>query len=321
MMVTLKQLETIDALIKRKYPQLKGISMVQDGVPCFTKYYGKTNALEPMNVASVTKSIISILVGIAIDQGYIKSVDESVLSFFPEYQWDDNNTLREQITIYHLLTMTAPFPFASMKEPLLRICQRKDWVAYGLEMMGNGGQVGSFKYATISTHILSALLTKATKMSARIFANEYLFKPLGINSIPKYPMVFDVDHIFGKKVKGWIHDPFGNNAGGWGLTLTLPDMLKIGELYLHGGQFNEQQVVSKQWVQASLKPIKNQFGYYGFLWWTNKDASECMAIGSGGNMIYINHQKHIVIAIVATVVAKHVDHRPLIDFILDELKA
>lgn len=307
----------IDDLIKKQYANIRGISVFQNGENVYERYFGRKKESDKFNVASVTKSILSILIGIAIDKGYIKSVQEKVVDFFPEYQFDDTNKVRNRVTIEHLLTMTAPFPFPNMREPLGRMCRQKDWVQYSLQILGTGGRLGTFKYSTSGAHTLSAILTKGTQMSGREFANKFLFEPLNIPEIPFYPMQFDINHIFGSKVQGWVSDPKGYSAGGWGLTLSLEEMAKIGQLCIQGGTWADKQVVSKEWLHSSIIPRKNNYGY---LWWIGESEGEYMAVGSGGNIIYVNEESRTVIAIASTIVSRPRDRKYLIDTILTSLK-
>lgn len=226
--LTLEDNLTIDNLIKNQHSNIRGLAISLNDEVIFEKCYGRKTRESKFNVASITKSVMSLLIGIAIDKGYIQSVDDKVMSYFPEYKFNDSNKLRAQITIGNLLTMTTPFPIQNMREPLTRIYRQPDWEEYGLKIMESGGRIVTFKYSTTGAHILSAILTKATKMSAREFANLYLFKPLSIQEIPDHPMTFDIEHVFGNKMKGWVSDPLGYNSGGWGLTLTIDEMIKIG---------------------------------------------------------------------------------------------
>lgn len=182
--------------------------------------------------------------------------------------------------------------------------------------MENGGRIGTLKYSTTGAHILSAIISKTTKMSAREFANEHLFTPIGMSGIEHVEMTCDLDHIFGKKMKGWVSDPLENNAGGWGLMLSLDDMTKLGKLCLNNGKINNTQIVSKNWLNESTMPVKNSYGNYGYLWWVRDNNDGFMATGSGGNIIYINQSKGVVITIAATIVSKHMDRQNLIDYIL-----
>jgi CubicO group peptidase (beta-lactamase class C family) len=154
--------------------------VVRNGYIAYERYY---HGYGP-NVASVTKSIISALIGIAIDAGYIQSVDRKVLDFFPEYLPDAADSQKREITIRHLLTMTAPYPFEDWHEPLDQFCIQPDWVKYTLDTLGQNGKIGTFKYSTAGAHLLSTIITRSTGKSAREFANERLFKPIGMKVIP-----------------------------------------------------------------------------------------------------------------------------------------
>jgi len=298
----IEMLSNLDSIIKTQYTNIEGILILQDGYILYEKYYHGKNKENKFHVASVTKSVLSALIGIAIDKGYIKSIDEKVISFFPEYEFNDNNRNRNHITIHHLLTMTAPFPFPNMGEPLYRMIRRKDWIKYSLEILGEGGRIGEFKYSTAGAHILSAILTKNVGMSAREFANLHLFEPLGIEKMPDYPMIFDLAHVFGDDVRGWVSDPNQYSAGGWGLTLTLREMAKFGLLYQKNGAWEDEQVISKEWVDLSTTSHGNDYGY---LWWIDKDKdkeiSNILAAGSGGNLISIFPEKRATIAIASKI--------------------
>jgi CubicO group peptidase (beta-lactamase class C family) len=306
-----EMLSNLDSIIKMQYTNIEGILILQDGYILHEKYYHGKNKENKFHVASVTKSVLSALIGIAIDKGYIKSVDEKVISFFSEYEFNDNNSNRNRITIHHLLTMTAPFPFLNMREPLERMCRQKDWIKYSLEILGEGRRIGKFKYSTAGAHILSAILTKSTGMSAREFANLHLFEPLGIEKIPDYPMVFDLAHVFGDDVRGWVSDSNQYSAGGWGLTLTLREMAKFGLLYQKNGAWKNEQVISKEWVDLSTNSHGNDYGY---LWWIGKDKeiSSILAVGSGGNLIGIFPEKRLTIAIASQITQQPRDREKLI---------
>jgi len=306
-----QMISNLESTIKIQYKNLEGLLVLQDDYILYEKYYHGNNKENKFHVASVTKSVLSALIGIAIDKGFIKSMNEKVMPFFPEYEFNDRNRNRNHITIHHLLTMTAPFPFPNMKEPLYRICHQKDWIKYSLEMLGEGGKIGVFKYSTAGAHILSAILTKSTGMSAREFANIYLFEPLGIETIPDYPMIFDLDHIFGDDVRGWVSDPNQYSAGGWGLTLTLREMAKFGLLYQNNGSWNNKQILSEEWVHLSTNCYGNDYGY---LWWIgkDKDTPAFLAQGSGGNVICVIPDKKITIIIASSIILKPTDRELLI---------
>lgn len=308
--------EKLDYIIKEEYKNINGMLVVQRGNVVFEKYYNGYSPNNAFHIASVTKTIISALIGLCVDKGYIKSVDQKVMEFFPEY-----NINSSEITVRHLLTMTVPHPFVDWQEPLEELCTQQDWIQYTLNRIGNGGEIGHFKYSSAGAHLLSAIIMSVTGKNAREFANEYLFQPLGMSEIPNYNMkAFGFDDLFGKDVKGWVHDPNGNSTGGWGLTLTVKDMAKFGQLYLNEGIHNGKQILSKSWIKESTEMNQNQYGY---LWWLREEAgifSYC-AMGDGGNVICCVPEKELVVAIASEVIPNAEDRWKLIkECILPYLK-
>lgn len=301
----------LEQVLESQYRNINGIVVVRNGYIVFERYNNGFGPEDAHHVASVTKSITSALIGIAIDNGYIKSVNEKVQSYFPEYTSGSNDFLKRAVTIKHLLTMTAPFAWKTSNkirfEPLDKLRRQKDWVTYTLKIMGQNGNLGEFQYCTAGAHLLSAILTRSTGMTAREFANQNLFGPLGMKQIPDQQMKsFGLDNVFGEKLKGWINDPSGNTIGGWGLTITPRDMARFGFLYLNRGLWENKQVISKAWIDEStaMNPDK-----YGYLWWLrNEDGVFAFsALGSGGNVICCIPQKDLVVAIASKVVGKSRD--------------
>ncbi|MDA1772280.1 serine hydrolase [Bacillus cereus] len=303
----MKNAEKLNQIIKEEYENMNGMLVVQKGNVIFEKYYNGYGPDDAFHIASVTKTIISALIGICIDKGYIKSVDQRVIEFFPEY-----NVNSSEVTVSHLLTMTAPHPFVDWQEPLEELCTQQDWIQYTLNRIGSGGEIGSFKYSSAGAHILSAIITNATGKNAREFANEYLFQPLGMREIPNYNMkAFGFDDLFGKDVKGWVHDPNGISTGGWGLTLTASDMVKFGYLYLHQGIYDGKQILSKSWIKESTEMNQNQYGY---LWWLREEDGifSYRAMGDGGNMICCIPKQDLVVVIASEVIPNARDRWELI---------
>ncbi|MGZ7445069.1 serine hydrolase domain-containing protein [Paenibacillus sp. TH7-28] len=306
------KLAELEPAIKSDYSNINGVVVVRNGYIAYEKYFNGYGPEDAHHVASVTKSILSALIGIAIDRGYIQSVDHTVLDFFPEYNAGAADGQKSEITLRHLLSMTAPYPFEDWREPLDKLCMQPDWVKYTLDMLGQGGSIGAFKYSTAGAHLLSAILTRSTGQSAREFANERLFKPISMKEIPDYKMkAFGFDDLFGKNVKGWVHDPNGNSAGGWGLTLTPRDMARFGLLYLNRGRWDHRQVVPAAWVDASTAMNPN---HYGYLWWLREEdgVSAYMAMGDGGNIICCIPEKDLVVAIASEFVMNPRDRWELI---------
>ena len=310
------KLQELDTALTTRYKSINGLLITRQGYTVFERYNNGFGPDNPQNVASVTKTILSALVGIAIDAGYIQNVEQKVLDFFPEFTPAPGEIQKKAITIRHLLTMTAPFAWQSTAkgyEPLDRLRRQKNWVEFILKILGERGQIGKFQYSSVGTHLLSAILTRTTGKSARAFANENLFRPLGMREIPEPDMgTFSLDDVFGKNVKGWINDPQGYTTGGWGLTITPRDMARFAYLYLNNGYWDGKQIISQEWVKNSpSEQAKN----YGKLWWLRESGSEFtyFAAGYGGSYIYCTPAKDLLVVIASKMSPKPLDRWPLME--------
>lgn len=305
-------ISNFEDLIKKEYSNIAGIAIVKDESLIYEKYFDGYTKDDLLHIASVTKSIISILIGIALYKGYVKNIEQKILEFFPDYTIKRGEKTMQNVTIKNLLTMTAPFKYKS--EPYTKVYSSDDWVKAALDLLGGKSEIGEFKYSTVGINILSGVLTNATGQSVIGFAKENLFKPLGIK-VPKNTFIQNKEDYLtflkDKYVTGWIADPKGVNTAGWGLTLTPRDMIKIGQLYLNGGEWNGEQILSSQWVEDSTK-VKSQWGElsYGYLWWIVDDCYA--ALGDGGNVIFINPKKKMVVTIASRFMPRAKDRIELI---------
>lgn len=291
----------LEKKINSDYSNIAGMVVLKDGKTLYEKYFNDFTATHTIHVFSVTKSIISILIGIAIDKGYIKSIDQKVLDFFPNYTAKRGEKTIQTITIKNLLTMTAPYKFRSA--PYTKVFSNEDWVRATLDLFGGKKPVGEFRYMEmIGPDILSGILVKATGRSVLDFAREFLFSPLGIavqSNIILYTPELHVASIKTNNNSGWVADESGNNTAGWGLTLTAMDMAKIGQLYLDGGKWKDKQIVTTAWINESTSEHsrwKEEDLPYGYLWWTGI-GNGYAAMGSSGNVIYVNPTKKMVLSI------------------------
>lgn len=204
--------------------------VLKDGRSVYENYFNGCGADDTIHVFSVTKSIVSILAGIAIDRGYIGSVDQKVLDFFPDYTVKRGEKTIQTITLKNLLTMTAPYKFRSA--PYTRFFSSEDWVMAALDLLGGRKPAGEFRYMEmIGPDILSGILANATGQQVLDFAREALFEPLHIAVASNIVLYTPQEHVaFIKKnsASGWVADEKGHNTAGWGLTLTAVDMAKIG---------------------------------------------------------------------------------------------
>ena len=279
----------------------------KDNKLCIEEYKNEFFKEDTLNVMSVTKSITSLLIGIAIDMGYIKSVDDYIMSYFKDYTPKRGEKTIYDIKIKHLLTMTAPSKGKS--EPWKRICTSNDWTYTTLDILGGRtGVIGEFKYRTLIVQILFGIIKNSTKMNVLDFANKYLFSPLGIEprtSANCHNAKEQMDYVMNKKNHGkvWFLDPTNMPTAGWGLSLSAYEMAQIGLMVLNKGVYNNKRIISEDWINQigkSYVSLDYHFGNqdYGYLWWLPHRTSDVIAaIGDGGNVIYVNYNKNIVVAI------------------------
>lgn len=298
-----KMIKKLEETITADYRNTTGIVIQKDGRKLYENYFNGFTAEGAVHVFSVTKSIISTLIGIAIDKGHISGVDAKVVDFFPDYQVPADEQYMQKVTIRHLLTMTAPFKYQN--ELFEEFFSSPNWVNASLDLLGGREPAGEFNYSPIiAAHILGGLLTRATGRTVVDYASEHLFTPLGIGISDNIELPDRETHMAfyaGRTPhsRGWVVDPQGINTTSWGLVLTADDMAKIGQLYLNGGKWANQQLISPEWIQTSTTghvPLGQMA--YGYLWWViDEDQKIYAALGDGGNVIYVNGSENLVVAI------------------------
>lgn len=289
---------------------IRQIVAYKDNILEIEEYKEGFNREDTMNVMSVTKSVTSLLIGIAIDQGLIKSIDDYVMDYYKDvYTPKRGEQTIFKVTIKHLLTMTAPYKGKS--EPWTKICTSKDWTMATMDILGGrGGITNEFRYHTLGIQILLGIIRITSGMSVLDFANEYLFKPLGI--VPRGNAGCENKEDYSEYLKNredhgkvWFLDPTGMPTAGWGLSLSAYEMAQIGLMVLNNGVYNNTHIVSANWIEMMTKSYVStdeKFGNqdYGFLWWLPHRTSDVIAaIGDGGNIIYIDRKNKIVVAITA----------------------
>ena len=289
--------------INNDYKNIAGITILKDGKLEYENYFNGCNSSSTIHIYSVTKSIVSVLIGIAIDKGYIKSINQKILDFFPEYIAKDKDVTIQNVILKDIMTMTTPYKHEL--DPYIEYFTSNDFTQFALNSIGGQGRIGDFRYAPlVGPDILSAIIVRTTKKSVLDFAKEHLFSPLQIN-VDKNIVFNSQEEQFAfyeaTNISGWVVDKTGLNTAGWGLTLTARDMAKIGQLYLNKGIYNEKEIVSRKWIEDSTKEHsrwKKLNLPYGYLWWLDNDKEHIFAaIGDGGNVIYVNTYKNIVVSI------------------------
>ncbi|MEN6595658.1 MAG: serine hydrolase [Clostridiaceae bacterium] len=318
------QIAALERTIACRYGNIAGLIVLRDGEKQYEHYFQGFDAESAFHVFSVTKSVLSVLIGIAVDRVYIQSVDQKVLGFFPDYTPKRGEQTAQRVTIRDMLTMTTPFKYKSA--PYTKYFSSESWVKSALDLLGGKGEIGAFRYTPlIGPDILSGILTSATGQSALEFAYDNLFCPLGIDVTQKVVFQSKEEQLSIMKdrhVSGWVADPQGINTAGWGLFLTPADMAKIGRLYQNHGTWDGRQIVSAGWIAESTREHSRcvQWGNlaYGYLWWII-DAESFAALGDGGNVIYINTKKDLVIAIASLFKPNAADRIELIKNVIEPM--
>lgn len=298
-----ESIKELEKTVNRGYKNIAGIVAQKNGIEIYENYFNGYTANTAFHVFSVTKSIISALIGIAIDKGYLRSLDQKVLDFFPDYTLKRGEKTAQRVTIRDMMTMTAPFKYKSA--PYTKYFSSDDWVRCALDLLGGKGEIGQFRYTPlIGPDILSGILKNVTGQSVLGFAYEYLFSPLGINitqNVVFHSKEEQLSIIKDYHESGWVADPQGVNTAGWGLFITPADMVKIGRLYQNGGIWDGTQIISAEWIEESTT-FHSRWDElnlsYGYLWWIiDENERSYAAIGDGGNVIYVNPAKNLAVAI------------------------
>ena len=264
-------------------PQLHSLVVSHRGAAVFEHHARGYSATRQANIKSASKSIIAALVGIAIQKKLIPGVDEPIVRWFPELR-KDPNARKQRITIEDLLTMRSGLESTSGGNYGPWVNSR-NWVRHALDrpMVSDPGT--SMEYSTGTSHILSAILTKATKKSTHQFATEVLAKPLGFS------------------LARWTRDPQGIYFGGNEMSMTPRQMIAFGEMWRNGGRAKGQQVVPEAWVETSCRPrTRSRWDSdreYGYGWWSQEfdGRRACFAWGFGGQYIFVFRDLELVIAV------------------------
>ena len=296
-----------DALASAKtMPRLHSLLVSWRGELVVEQYYNGARATRAANVKSVAKSLISALVGIAIERRLIPGVDTPIATYFPELE-KDRDPRKRTITIEDLLTMRAGLESTSNRNYGAWV-QSRNWVQAALArpMLADPGS--TMDYSTGNTHLLSAILTKVSGTSTWQFANDVLAKPLGF-SLPRWP-----------------RDPQGIYFGGNDMLLTPRQMVSVGELYLREGRVGERQVLPERWIERSWEPRGRSSWsgqMYGYGWWIRDMGRHrgYYAWGFGGQYIIVVPDLDLVVVSTSSpaVAEDRRSHRVTLFALLEEL--
>lgn len=265
-----------------QYRNIHSLLLIRNGKLVYEEYFNGYTAQIPENIYSASKSITSILTGIAIDKQMIKSTDEKLFDFFP--QFTSNSAFNEQkkkITLHHLLTMSSGLAcndYLGKSSPGFEenLNQSNDWIRFTLDLPLAYEPGTTPQYCTAGVITLGGVISKAAGISTEEFAQKYLFAPLGIHSYK------------------WSRMPNQEISTGGKLFIRPRDMAKVGQLVLNKGIWNGQQILSERWITTSTQSyVRLQHFGYGYLWWIqsftihNTLFTSYFAWGNGGNFIFI----------------------------------
>jgi len=295
-----------------KYGNVHSLLVIDNSDLVIEQYYNKWEKDRLHILASNTKSFNSLLIGVAIEQGYIDNVDQRMLDFFPEYENLKKDTLKNKITIKDLLTMTSGFKWDEHSLPLTdpnnmgrQIDKTEDWLKSSLELSMDTVPGTKYVYSGPNNIILSEIIKRSTGKNIAEFAEEYLFEPLGI------------------KEYNWISKN-GIYDGGGGLSLKSRDIAKYGLLHLNKGKWNDKEIVSKKWIEEIFSPfIEIHNPVYGCYQWrmvrTEHGFNTWFIPGNGGQIINIIPELDMVIVINADNREIPKDRREPLEFLIKNI--
>jgi CubicO group peptidase (beta-lactamase class C family) len=261
---------------------IHSLTVIRNSVVVLDAYFYPFTAEMRHDVASVTKSIVSLLVGIAVSEGVLEGTAQPALSALPPVLVQNVDRRVERISIGDLLAMQAGFDcgFRSGEPELRAMRESQDWLGFaiGLPMAADPGT--RFGYCSPNYHLLSGMIAHAAGLPTIDYARSRLFSRLGI------------DDVY------WPVDPMGINHGWGDLQLRPLDMARIGLLMLRGGRWDDDQILPAEWIEDSLTPrsAANQNDEYGLGWWLSRDvASLYEANGRGGQRIIVLPDSDLVV--------------------------
>lgn len=286
------------------FKKINSIVVIKDGKLLIEEYFNGKNRYSLHDPRSVGKSFASTMTGIAINEGYIKSDSQTISGFYQLTQFQNFTQSKGNATIKDLLTMSSGFDGNDEVDNSVgneeNMYPTEDWVKFTLDLPYQDSLKEKWHYFTAGVVLLGDILNKTVPKGLEKYADEKLFKPLGISNYK------------------WQYTPQNvpNTAGG--IQMNALDFAKYGQLYKNGGIWNSQQILSKTWVEQSLNKQKQILGrdneYYGYLFWNktfkanDKDYEAYYCAGNGGNYILIFKNEPLVIVITASAYGQYYAH-------------
>lgn len=281
---------------------LYGLLVVKNGYLIAEGYFNEGSVEQLSGRQSATKSYTSALVGLALDQGYLSSVDQKMMDFFPEFAGQIDDSRKEQITIRDMLQMRAGYPWEEREPPYFDILFFSDnWhhVPHLVDFPLTSDPGTKFQYSNLTSHLLGVIVARVCNTDLESYAQENLFSPIDA------------------EVGDWSRDADNYNFGALEIYVTARDMAKFGLLYLNEGEYEGNQVIPADWVRESLQRYSENInatgGYpanwglsfsdigYGYQWWSARVGEHHVnfAWGHGGNLIVLVDELDMIIVTTA----------------------
>lgn len=273
--------------VMQKQLGVHSLLVIRHGYTVLDAYFYPYNPTAPHDLASVTKSITSVLTGIAVSRGQI-ALGQPALSFFPEEAPANPGNQKRNITVENLLRMESGLDcgYVPGEQELEQMKRSADWVRFALNLPMRYAPGTHSSYCSPGYHLLGSAVAAASHMTELEFGRKYLFRPLGIQTVL------------------WAEDPQGRSHG-WGDCHLLPqDLARIGYLYLHDGNWNGRQIVPASWVSESTRPSTASSGApgaFGYLWHVSNDSHgrQFGGSGRGGQMLIVWPELDTIVVITA----------------------
>ena len=304
--------ERVAGRLRDDLPQVRSLIVDRAGETLVEYHRAGLTADDRHYVRSITKSVMATLVGIALGQGLLSSLDQPVHALLPEPAEEPGTDPRAgAVTLAHLLTMTAGFRWDDRRFHRWRWLMQPNQLNAAMQRPVVRPHGALFNYDTPSTHLLSAVLARHAGGSTSRFAERALFDPLDITSYR------------------WDSDSQGNVAGGHGLHLRTADLVKLGRLYLQRGRWKGQQILPESFIdQATTRRVSSgntsSGEGYGYLWWIRKTPNgrhAFAALGYGGQILYVVPSLDLVVALTSDPESRSAENLPFVEKVLLPLMA
>lgn len=242
------------------------------------------NEPRPQNMHSIAKTFVSMGIGFAIEEGYLR-LSDTLLELLPEYVTPDNRDVLSRLTIHHLLTLSLGQDKRYLMMGQRELLEEEDWIRFCLNQPFSNEKVDAFLYSNVGPYLAGRLIEKVTHQDLSCFLKPRLFEPLAISDVH------------------WEKDPTGHTFGAGGIVLYPEDFKKVAQLYLNDGRWQGKQILPKNWVRysytkhISVDQPDDYSTHYGYGLWINERDQTYRADGAFGQLAVVYPQKEKAIVL------------------------